>query len=63
MNSGSSALISSGAQVAAAPNPRTAALIQTGLERFARLGERPEGAISISIYQAQGMKPTDQPAG
>ena len=51
------------ALVAAAPNPSAAALIQTGLERFARLGEQPEGAISISIYQAQGMKPTDQPAG
>ena len=39
------------------------ALIKTGLERFARLAERPDGAISLSAYQAQGMKPAQEPPG
>jgi ubiquinone/menaquinone biosynthesis C-methylase UbiE len=47
----------------AAPTPHAAALIETGLERFARLAERPDGAISISAYQARGMKPADDQPG
>jgi ubiquinone/menaquinone biosynthesis C-methylase UbiE len=33
--------------------------IRSGLERFARLAERADGTISISAYQAQGMKPRE----
>jgi len=51
------------ALVAAASTPAAAARIQTGLERFAQLADRPDGAISLSIYQAQGLKPTNQQAG
>ena len=45
-----------GAMQAAAPNAADANWIETGLERLERLAERPDGSISISAYQAQGMK-------
>ena len=45
-----------GALLAAAANAAEARLIETGLERFAQLAERSDGAISISAYQARGMK-------
>lgn len=51
------------ALLTAAPTPHAAALIQTGLEQFARLAERPDGAISISAYQARGMKSADDQPG
>ena len=51
------------ALLATAPHPDATALIKTGLERFARLAERPDGAISLSAYQAQGMKPAQEPPG
>ncbi len=51
------------ALLTAAATPHAAALIKTGLERFARLAERPDGAISLSAYQAQGMKPAQEPPG
>jgi SAM-dependent methyltransferase len=51
------------ALLTAAPTPHAAALIQTGLEQLARLAERPDGAISISAYQARGMKSADDQPG
>lgn len=42
--------------VAAAPDADNAALIEAGLERFAELAKRADGSISISGYQAVGLK-------
>lgn len=47
----------------AASNRAEAAAITSGLKRFARLAERPDAAISISFYQACGMKPVERPSG
>ena len=41
----------------AAATASDAALIRSGHQRFAALAERPDGALSISVYQARGMKP------
>jgi len=49
------------ALVSAASSAADARLIQTGLERFARLAERPDGAISISAYQGRGIKTANNP--
>ena len=48
------------AMQAAAPDAEVAAVIAEGMERFGQLAQRPDGAISVSVYQARGMKP---PAG
>jgi hypothetical protein len=37
--------------------------IAAGVERFARLAEQPDGALSISVYQAQAMKPRQTSPG
>jgi len=42
---------------AAAADAETAALIDTGAERFAQLAERSDGAISVSVYQGRGVAP------
>jgi ubiquinone/menaquinone biosynthesis C-methylase UbiE len=42
---------------ASASSSAEAEAISAGLERFARLAERSDAAISISAYQAQAMKP------
>jgi ubiquinone/menaquinone biosynthesis C-methylase UbiE len=47
------------ALLAAAPDASCAALIDVGLERFAGLATRDDGSISISAYQARGMKPSE----
>lgn len=51
------------AMVAAAPDSDRAAEITEGLERFERLAELEDGAISVSVYQARGMKPTEGSPG
>jgi ubiquinone/menaquinone biosynthesis C-methylase UbiE len=51
------------ALVAAAADATAAALIQAGLERFARLAERADGAISLNVYQARGSRPAEPAAG
>ena len=38
----------------AAADAETAALIDTGADRFAQLAERTDGAISVSVYQGRG---------
>ncbi len=40
---------------AAATDAETAALIDTGADRFAQLAERTDGAISVSVYQGRGV--------
>jgi len=40
---------------AAAVDAETAALIDTGADRFAQLAERTDGAISVSVYQGRGV--------
>lgn len=40
---------------AAAADAETAALIDTGADRFAQLAERTDGAISVSVYQGRGV--------
>lgn len=47
------------ALLGAAPDSSCAALIDVGLERFAELAARDDGSISISAYQARGMKPCE----
>lgn len=42
---------------AAAPSAETAALIATGARRMAELAARPEGSISVSVYQARAVAP------
>jgi len=42
------------ALLTAAPDAATAARIETGAHRFARLSGQPDGAISVSIYQGRG---------
>lgn len=44
------------ALLAEAFDPTFAALIESGLNRFARLSERTDGAVSLSVYQARGVK-------
>lgn len=44
------------ALLAANPSAESAARIEQGYERFSELAERPDGAISISIYQARAVK-------
>ena len=51
------------ALVEAAADAAAAALIQAGLERFARLAERADGAISLNVYQARGIKAAEPAAG
>ena len=48
------------AALEAAATTSDAALMRRGHERFAALAERPDGALSISAYQARAVKP---PAG
>ena len=51
------------ALIHAAATAAAARQITTGLERFAALGTRPDGAISLTGYQARGMKdPEDRPS-
>lgn len=45
------------ALLAAAPSAAVAARIALGAERFGQLGQRPDGAISISAYQGRGVAP------
>jgi len=45
------------ALLAKTPEPAKAALIRKGLEHFARLADRRDGAISLSVYQARALKP------
>jgi ubiquinone/menaquinone biosynthesis C-methylase UbiE len=51
------------ALMAAASSNAEAEAISTGVERFARLAEQPDGAISISVYQARAMQPRQSPPG
>jgi hypothetical protein len=51
------------ALLASAASVADATLIETGLERFAQLAERSDGAISLSAYQARGIKPAEIPPG
>ncbi|MFZ9174188.1 methyltransferase domain-containing protein, partial [Vulcanococcus sp.] len=51
------------ALIHAAATAAAARQITTGLERFAALATRPDGAISLTGYQARGMKdPEDRPS-
>ncbi|MCP9903517.1 methyltransferase domain-containing protein [Cyanobium sp. BA5m-21] len=43
------------ALLAAAPSAEVAARIALGAQRFGQLGQRPDGAISLSIYQGRGI--------
>ena len=43
---------------AAAASARDAALIRDGHYRFAALADRPDGAVSISAYQARAHSPS-----
>jgi ubiquinone/menaquinone biosynthesis C-methylase UbiE len=52
-----------GSLLASAASVAEATLIETGLERFAQLAERSDGAISLSAYQARGIKPAEIPPG
>jgi len=45
------------ALLAAAPSAEVAAGIARGVQRFGQLGQRPDGAISLSAYQGRGVAP------
>jgi ubiquinone/menaquinone biosynthesis C-methylase UbiE len=51
------------ALMAAASSRSEQEAIAAGVERFARLAEQPDGALSLSVYQARGIKPGQNAPG